>query len=599
MSALAQQQQMHFVPPQALKQTSLFVGSISGGITDAFLNQLLTACGPIKSFKRLITPANKPQGFGFAEFEEPEGALRALALMNGIELPALEDGCANKKLLVKADEKTRAFLDAYQSQRMVTSADDAQMAQSKSRLDELVADINRVSQDAANNGLIDKEKYVIPPHLHDLQEADLPETQRGLVISEIAQFRERAAKREREKLRDVRDSIPSIAPSGPKLREWGKPQGAQQSGQGAAAASQSRKEQGFGKGAQGYSKPVGFVKADEGGAGGYDGGGRSAPGKQTKTDEELEEERKEARRRDEEVSFRDRERRYEPRERTRIQTLQRAIDREQSTREAEQRQRVEMRERLHIWDDDESDEMFYVDRARWRNNRARRLEAEEAEDAKSRVFEEQEAENLRRESEDFLARQMDEMQALAEEQRKAGLLLDDGAPVKLNVSIAVASSKDSAPKEKATVFGQEDEEDDGIKKRKVPLVKLDFSVAESGEQTKERLERIRTSVPTDKDTLFKAKVRWDGLSDTIIDRKFEPLVKRLMMKYLGEMEEEDLIMFVLEHMKDHKGPHKLVEGLEPVLEEEAIDFTVSLWRQVIFESMAYNDGLLTDKLLVD
>ena len=45
-SALAQQQQqMHqlFVPPQGPpKQTSLFVGSISGGITDTFLNQLLT-----------------------------------------------------------------------------------------------------------------------------------------------------------------------------------------------------------------------------------------------------------------------------------------------------------------------------------------------------------------------------------------------------------------------------------------------------------------------------------------------------------------------------------------------------------------------------
>jgi RNA-binding protein 25 len=44
MSALAQQQQMHqqFVPPHAQKQpTTLFVGSISGGITDAFLNQLL------------------------------------------------------------------------------------------------------------------------------------------------------------------------------------------------------------------------------------------------------------------------------------------------------------------------------------------------------------------------------------------------------------------------------------------------------------------------------------------------------------------------------------------------------------------------------
>lgn len=43
LGALAQQQQqMTFATPQAQqKQISLFIGSISGGITDSFLNQLL------------------------------------------------------------------------------------------------------------------------------------------------------------------------------------------------------------------------------------------------------------------------------------------------------------------------------------------------------------------------------------------------------------------------------------------------------------------------------------------------------------------------------------------------------------------------------
>lgn len=50
----------------------------------------------------------------------------------------------------------------------------------------------------------------------------------------------------------------------------------------------------------------------------------------------------------------------------------------------------------------------------------------------------------------------------------------------------------------------------------------------------------------------------------MVDRKFEPLVKRLMVTYLGELEDDDLIMFVLEHLKDHKSPQKLVDGLEPV-----------------------------------
>lgn len=104
----------------------------------------------------------------------------------------------------------------------------------------------------------------------------------------------------------------------------------------------------------------------------------------------------------------------------------------------------------------------------------------------------------------------------------------------------------------------------------------------------------------------------------LIDRKLEPLVKRQMTKYLGELEDDDLVMFVLEHLKDHKGPHKLVDGLEPVclldccslseanshcspqvLEEEAVELSISIWRQVIFESMAYGEGLHTERTMVD
>ncbi|KAJ7831432.1 hypothetical protein B0H13DRAFT_2371454 [Mycena leptocephala] len=579
-SALAYQQQAQMQPQ---KQTTLFVGSISGGITDTTLNALLTACGPIKSFKRLITPANKPQGFGFAEFEEPDGALRALALLNNVELPALEDGCANKRLLIKADEKTRAFLDAYASTRPLEPA--AAQA-SKAAIDAIVGDVTRLA--AASSS--EKEKYVVPPHLHDLQEADLPETQRGLVISEIAQFRERAAKREREKLRELQQQQQPIVPSGPKMREWGRPkEEPQQQQQGAP------REQGMGKGAQGYNKPVDFVRERE-----------REPKRQTQTDEELEAERKEGRRRDEEVSFRDRERRYEPRERARILALERAIARQRATAEAEARERIDIRARLETWDDEESDELFYVDRARWRTVRARHLAAEQSADAASAAFEEEEAANLARESEDFLARQMGEMQALAEEQRRAGLLLDDGAPVRLSVSLGpLAARADAAARDKESgregVFGAEEDEEEATRKRKVPLVKLDFSAAEAGpEATRERLEGMKPNVPTDREALFKAKVRWDGMTDSMIDRKFEPLVKRLMTQYLGDAEEaEELIMFVVEHLKDHKGPAKLTEGLEPVLEEEAAEVTTAVWRQLIFESMAYGEGLHTDRMFVD
>src|SRR2546422_7346007 len=45
---------------------------------------------------------------------------------------------------------------------------------------------------------------------------------------------------------------------------------------------------------------------------------------------------------------------FRSRERNRIQALERAIARERSIRESEERERVEMRARLDVWDDDES-----------------------------------------------------------------------------------------------------------------------------------------------------------------------------------------------------------------------------------------------------
>ncbi|KAF8527025.1 hypothetical protein BU17DRAFT_39978 [Hysterangium stoloniferum] len=586
MAALAQQQHApHFVGATPPKKTiPLFIGSISGGITDAHLNEMLgasgsiCACGTLASFKRLITPANKPQGFGFADFQDPDGALRALQLLNGVELPALEDGCANKKLLVKADEQTTVLLNNYRGQRPPTDADNAKTEDAKKKIDSVVNSLKSAAN-AGENG--EKERYIIPPHLHDLQEAELPEAQRGLVISEIALFRERAAKREREKLKDERERGPVNAPSGPKERVWGRGQGGQQ---------QPHQPQGYGQGAQGYNKPVGFVQSQN-----------DLPAESGKTDEQREQERKDARARDENESFRDRERRYEPRERQRIATLERTIQREKMQKEAEARDKIEMHSRLDIWDDDESDELFYTDRTRWRATRRRHLAQEEAADRASRELEATEAEHLRRESEAFLARQMEEMRSLAEEQRKAGLLLDDGAPVKLHVSLAPAPSAkapvvDSAAP--APVFGQEEEEE-GTRKRKANLIKLDFSATETTEKAMQRLEKIRESVPKDKETLFKVKVRWDAVNEQLVDRKFEPIVKRKMTDYLGELEDDDLVMFVVEHLKDKKSPQKLVDELESVLVEEAEEFVLALWRQVTFESLAYGEGLDSGKMLVD
>ncbi|CAE6451550.1 unnamed protein product [Rhizoctonia solani] len=567
------------------KATTLFVGSISPGISDGFLTSLFAACGPLRSFKRLQTPQGKPQAFGFAEFEEPDAVSRALQLLDGRLLPSLEGG-QPKKLSVKADQKTQGFLKTYEEQRGQNPDDEVAKMTSETLIGSLIAALTDPSALPQEQTPEKSNEVIIPPHLQDLQEQDLPEEQRGLVLSEISLFRERSARR--DKPPQVVARQPQRQESGGGTRTWGQPQQDKEKGESHGLA----------------SKPIGFVQATRDKDKEKQEPASKTPGEPEKTDEEREKERLEARRRDEDNSFRDRERRYEPRERQRIAAIERALQRERGLARAEEKDRQELKQRLAEWDDDASDEPFYVDRARWRQTRHRFLLSETQADDASRAMEERQAEHLRLESEAFLARQMDEMRALAEEQRKAGLLLDDGAPVRLAISAVEKKEKEEEEEKKAVVakpalvFGQEEDEEIAGRRRRGNLVKLDFEAAER-ERVVERLHRARDSVPKAQDALWRAKVKWDALGESTVQKKIVPLARKKLEEYLGELDDDDMVVFIADHVRSRKGPVELVEALEPVLVEEATDLVVALWRQVVFESAAYGDGLESGDNFVD
>jgi RNA-binding protein 25 len=67
--------------------------------------------------------------FGFADYADPDSVLRALAVLSGKELPPLgaenqDNPDARKKLTVKADAKTRTFLDQYEQEKERTEVSD-------------------------------------------------------------------------------------------------------------------------------------------------------------------------------------------------------------------------------------------------------------------------------------------------------------------------------------------------------------------------------------------------------------------------------------------------------------------------------------------
>lgn len=303
------QQDNGFVRP--VQTTAVFVGGIPNGITDPILQGLLQTCGPVHKINRVKGPSGKPQAFGFAEFEDPEVVLRCLKCVNGVELPDITpEGRRQgikKTLTVKADEKTRSFLAEYEKSSMRMESDDQVDTAARERVSNIVRALNDptadlvaiIGQSAApdvENPKNLSDPYEVPEHLRDLDEQELPENQRAVVMDSIAMFRDRNAMREAEKRKQeeqreaarmahLQQSRSAAGPSQqapspstsqpPGMRQWG-----------------SRQEpdrdavRPIGDGPQAYNKPVGFAKAQT----------LEGKGEGERTDEEEEELRQQTRR---------------------------------------------------------------------------------------------------------------------------------------------------------------------------------------------------------------------------------------------------------------------------------------------------------------
>lgn len=96
-------------PPQSsVPPTTVYVGRIPADVDDDFLKPLIELCGPISKWTRLSDPqTGKKKSFAFCEFGNPLSALRALRIINDLEI---DDG----KLLVNVDSKTQETLDKFQ-----------------------------------------------------------------------------------------------------------------------------------------------------------------------------------------------------------------------------------------------------------------------------------------------------------------------------------------------------------------------------------------------------------------------------------------------------------------------------------------------------
>lgn len=249
----------------------------------------------------------------------------------------------------------------------------------------------RPAELGGDSGAQEPFEVVVPAHLQDLQEGDLPENQRVAVLDQIAVFREASARRDREKKRveDERDRYKQAqnmdsrtADYGygnsrglqqqTKQRQWGSPQNQTQTPQ--------AERNGRARDPQGYDSPVNFVKAQT-----VESKEQSA---RTDEEEEMMRQQRKIRERDEALrevrlvsnplqrlgarrlwllTMLQKERRVESQEWKRVDGLNRELAARKSHAEWEERHRAKLEDELRHWDDDEKEErgkeLFYVDRS--------------------------------------------------------------------------------------------------------------------------------------------------------------------------------------------------------------------------------------------
>ena len=86
----------------------------------------------------------------------------------------------------------------------------------------------------------------------------------------------------------------------------------------------------------------------------------------------------------------------------------------------------------------------------------------------------------------------------------------------------------------------------------------------------------------DKDKLFAYEVDWHSADRySVIDSALKSWVVRKMVEYLGE-EEATLTDFIMNKLNSHCRPQELLTELMPVLDEDAEQFVIKLWRMLIY-----------------
>lgn len=626
-----------YVPSPQDKLTTVFIGSIAEGVTDAWMERFLKACGGVRNWKRVTDAQGKPKGFGFCVYDSAASVLVCLRALGGEAAASPSSsssttaptsaskglvlqsasGLSAKPLLVKVDAVARKHVDEFVSvggedvegrveraiKEVKALADAMKGAEADSFLEGIiggggvgaaVGDDKLVpstspstaatssafststgisSQQSTASGGLAGLSGPTTSISTDETHPSQTQTHQQPAINPNKELAADMPAEEREKV--VKEISMFRERIAAKERE-------KREREAEIAAEERRGRRGGGDVGRGGGSEEDLREAGRRGSGVSGGDGRhvrrgSIFGDEEEEDEELR--RKERRERDMQQAYLDRESRYERVETQRIRVVQSARKKDEERDAKRARERHALERLLYEWDDDlemeEGREEFYRDRDRWLSKRHAFLQRERELDDRDRAQEEEEIarEIAREREEDRIRNPQRHAQERELEEQRRKEEEERLRAERLLREVERERAERAREQYQATTVS-------GVVVGRIMTV----------EERKEAIGKLVAGIPADREGLCRWDVKWDFLHEYVISNKIRPFVVKKVVEYLGE-EETDLVQFTMDLIKRRTPAAKVIDELQGALDDEAEIFVMKLWRMVIFESESRAQGL--------
>lgn len=143
------------------------------------------------------------------------------------------------------------------------------------------------------------------------------------------------------------------------------------------------------------------------------------------------------------------------------------------------------------------------------------------------------------------------------------------------------------------VFGNDDDEDDESRKKKLKpfeITREERQQVMSAEEKKELTKQIIKRIPLTKEELFVHRIEWDQLDRRWMDNRIRPWVAKKVNAFLGE-DDQSLCDFICEQIGQQATPEKILKDVAVIIDEDAEQFVIKMWRLLIYEGQARRMGI--------